>query len=169
MRLFDNLASSVKRGARARLPFLSAFHQERPKFVATIDIDYVQRVSVGVEASTAEHAHQLVKRAFDGGTLFNDSATMPVLMHAFEPVRPDSPMQLLSLEEVDELPAADQSVHTLKCISAAYPLLTFARMIDALCDEELDPSDRPPAMVGIDIPMSELLQLRQLLRTLDAC
>lgn len=170
MQFFRNLSASVKRAnGIGRLPFLSAFQHNRPKFVATVEIDYVQRVAVGLEASTIEHAQQLLKRASDGGTLFNDTAIMPILSHAFEPVRADSPLQLVSLEEVDEMPPADQSVSMMKCFSSSYSLLAFARMIDALCEEAIDPEERHISMVGIDVPMEELTQLRSLLRTLDGC
>ena len=170
MQFFRNLTASVKRANNlGRLPYLSAFQHQRPKFVATVEIDYVQRVTIGLEASTVEHAQQLLKRTSDAGTLFNDTSTMPILMHAFEPVRADSPLQLVSLEEVDELPPADQSVSMMKCFGASYALLSFARMIDALCEEAIDPEERHIAMVGIDVPMEELTQLRSLLRTLDGC
>jgi hypothetical protein len=110
---------------------------------------------------------QLIKRAFDAGTLWNDSSAMPVLMHAFEPVHPDAPLQLAALDEVDELPPADPSVNTMRCIGASTSLLRFARTIDALCAEAL--ADRDATHVTIDVPADEVSQLRKLLRSLEAC
>jgi hypothetical protein len=128
MQFLHNLSATLKRSAnRGRLPFLPGFSEDLPKFVATVDVDYVQRVVVGLEASHREHAMQLIKRAFDAGTLWNDSSTMPVLMHAFEPVHPDAPLQLAALDEVDELPPAAPSVNTMRCIGASNALLRFAR------------------------------------------
>jgi hypothetical protein len=117
MQFLHNLSATLKRSAnRGRLPFLPGFSEDLPKFVATVDVDYVQRVVVGLEASHREHAMQLIKRAFDAGTLWNDSSTMPVLMHAFA-----------ALDEVDELPPAAPSVNTMRCIGASNALLRFAR------------------------------------------
>jgi len=170
MQFLHNLSATLKRTThRGRLPFLPGFNEDLPKFIATMDIDYIQRVTVGLEASHREHAMQLVKRAFDGGTLWNDSSAMPVLMHAFEPVHPDAPLQLASLEEVEELPPPDPSVATMRCISASHSLLRFARLIDALCSEGGAPSERDVSSISIDIPVDEVAQLHKLLRALEAC
>jgi hypothetical protein len=170
MQFLHNLSATLKRTAqRGRLPFLPGFNEDLPKFIATIDIDYVQRVTVGIEASHQEHAMQLLKRAFDGGTLWNDSSAMPLLMHAFEPIHPDAPLQLASLEEVEELPPPDPSVASMRCVSASQSLLRFARLIDALCSEGGTPSDQDDSSITIDVPEAELAQLRKLLRSLEAC
>ncbi|WP_321943689.1 hypothetical protein [Paraburkholderia tropica] len=166
MQFLRNLSGSLRRN-RSRLPFLPGFNQDLQPYVATVDVDYVQRVMVGVEATSAEHAQQMVRRAYDAGTLWNDTTAMPVLMHAFEPVNPESPLQLVSLEQIDELPPADPSVCTMKCVSSSWSLLRFARVIDELLTEALDPDDARTAYVGIDVPMKEVTELRQLLRTLD--
>lgn len=170
MQFLQNLSATFKRTAhRGRLPFLPGFNEDLPAFIATIDVDYVQRVVVGVEASHREHAMQLLKRAFDAGTLWNDSATLPILMHAFEPVNPDGPMQLASLDEVDELPPPDPSVATMRCIGASHALLRFARTIDASYVEAGPQPDRDSKHVAIQIPIDELMQVRKLLRSLEAC
>lgn len=169
MSLLQSITSPLKRSMRGSLSFLPGFTQDLQTYVATIDIDYVQRVSVGVEASSRDHAAQLVRRAYDAGTLFNDTAAMPLLVHAFEPVSPDSPLQLASLEEVDELPASDPSVDAMKCIGASRSLLHFARVIDELCEQAEDPQDRGAAYIGIDVPVDELVRLRKLLKPLEAC
>lgn len=168
MQFLHNLSATLKRTAhRGRLPFLPGFDEDLPKFVATSDVDYVQRIMVGLEASHREHAMQLVRRAFDAGTLWNDSRTMPVLMHAFEPVAPDSPVQFTSLDEVEELPPPDPSVSTMRCISASHALLRFARLIDALCTESGVPADRDVTRIPIQVPVDELSQMRKLLRSLE--
>ncbi len=170
MSFFRNLSASVKRSVgRNRLPFLPGFAQNAQPYIATVDVDYVQRVSVGVEAASAEHAAQLVRRAFDAGTLFNDSSSMPVLMHAFEPVRPDSPLQIASIEEIDEMPPADPSVDTMKCIGASQELLQFARMIGELCEEASVPQDQGASCIGIDIPLADVNRLHKLLDSLNNC
>ncbi|PTB17775.1 hypothetical protein C9I57_26525 [Trinickia symbiotica] len=170
MQFLHNLSATLKRTAhRGRLPFLPGFNEDLPKFVATIDIDYVQRVTVGLEASHREHAIQVLQRAFNAGSLWNDSSAMPLLTHAFEPVHPDAPLQLASLEEVEELPPPDPSVATMRCISASHSLLRFARLIDALCSESGTPPDREFSSITVDVPVDELAQLRKLLRSLEAC
>ena len=168
MQFLRNLTQSLKSNGRGRLYFLPGFDQNLPTFVATIDIDYVQRIAVGVEAARREHALQLVRRAFDAGTLWNDTPNMPVLMHAFEPMHPDTPLQNVSLVEVDELPPADPSVTTMKCVGASHALLRFARLVEALCDESTANGETRGEPAVIELPAQEVTQLRQLLRSLDA-
>ncbi|MCA8355610.1 hypothetical protein ABEG10_38390 (plasmid) [Burkholderia cenocepacia] len=166
--IFSSIVTPFKR-ARNRLSFLPTFSQDLSKFVATIDVDYVQRVAIGIEASSADHAKAQLRRAYETGTLFNDSAKMPILMHAFEPVRPDAPLQLASFDEVDDLPEADPSVDTMKCIGSAHALLRFARYVAELIEEAEDPHDAGAKYVGIDLPVDEINDLRKLLDALENC
>lgn len=64
MSILQSITSPFKHnGLRTHLSFLPGFSQDIRTYVATIDGDYAQRVSVGVEASNREHAARLVKRA----------------------------------------------------------------------------------------------------------
>uniref|UniRef100_UPI003BEF3DC7 hypothetical protein n=1 Tax=Burkholderia arboris TaxID=488730 RepID=UPI003BEF3DC7 len=164
--IFNSIVTPFKRAARNRLSFLPAFSQDHSKFVATIDVDYVQRVSIGLEASSADQAKAQLRRAYESGTLFHDTAKMPILAHAFEPVRPDGPLQLAAFEEVDELPEVDPSVDAMKCIGSAQALLRFARYVEELVQEAEDPHDAGAKYVGIDLPVDEINDLRKLLEVL---
>jgi hypothetical protein len=46
-------------------------------FVVSYEIDYVHRVSVGVEAESPEAAQQIAEQAFNEATIWEDTAAMP--------------------------------------------------------------------------------------------
>jgi hypothetical protein len=56
------------------------------KFVVSYDLDYVHTVRVGVTAPDAEAAKKTAEEAFDAGTLWDNTADMPLLYDDFEEV-----------------------------------------------------------------------------------
>ena len=48
-------------------------------FVVSYEIDYVHRVSVGITAESPESAQQIAEQAFNDGTIWDDTAAMPLL------------------------------------------------------------------------------------------
>jgi hypothetical protein len=86
-------------------------------FVVSYEIDYVHRVSVGIEAESPEVAQQIAEQAFNEATIWDDTATMHLLADDYQ----ESGDERLVWEcvAVERWPAPDYSVQQLKKDQAA--------------------------------------------------
>jgi hypothetical protein len=99
------------------------------KFVVSYELDYVHTVRVGVTAPDAEAAKKTAEEAFDAGTIWDNTADMPLLYDDFEEVDLG---HVLSFEaqEVEEFPEPaacvreiiqrDKAFAACKALIAAY-------------------------------------------------
>ena len=86
-------------------------------FVVSYEIDYVHRVSVGINAESPEAAQQIVEQAFNDGTIWDDTAAMPLLSDEYHEVEDES--LVWESVAVEQLPEPDYSVRQLKQEQAA--------------------------------------------------
>ena len=59
----------------------------KKKFVVSYEIDYVHRVSVGIEATDQAEAQQIAEQAFNEALIWDDTETMPLLSDDYHEVR----------------------------------------------------------------------------------
>ena len=154
---------------RSNVPFWQGFSRNRPKFLVTLDLGYMQRVVVGVEAPHEEAAMSNVRRALDAGTIWQNNPSMPILQHDFEPLDPERVVQGCAAREVDELPEADSSVSAMRCYESTWELLTFARRVLELCDEHQDLEDPVSDTFQVELPADDVRKLASLVKSLDDC
>jgi hypothetical protein len=85
--------------------------------VVSYEIDYVHRVSVGIEAESPEVAQQIAEQAFNEATIWDDTAAMPLLADDYQ----ESGDERLVWEcvAVERWPAPDDPVQQLKKDQAA--------------------------------------------------
>ena len=88
------------------------------KFVVSYEIDYVHRVSVGVEARNELSARKNAERAFNEATVWDDTPKMPLLSDYYG--EKDGESIYWEVEAVDQFPEADYSVHQIKKEQAAF-------------------------------------------------
>ncbi|TCV80050.1 MULTISPECIES: hypothetical protein [Methylomonas] len=86
-------------------------------FVVSYEIDYVHRVSVGVTADSPKAAQQIAEQAFNDGTIWDDTAAMPLLSDEYHEVEDES--LVWESVTVEQLPEPDYSVRQLKKEQAA--------------------------------------------------
>ena len=60
------------------MPFIGEYPMKK-KFVVSYEIDYVHRVTVGIEALNETEAQQLAEQAFNDATLWDDTEALPLL------------------------------------------------------------------------------------------
>ncbi|WKJ92174.1 hypothetical protein QZJ86_08555 [Methylomonas montana] len=86
-------------------------------FVVSYEIDYVHRVSVCITADSPEAAQQIAEQAFNDGTIWDDTAAMPLFSDEYHEAEGES----LAWEcvAVAQLPEPDHSVRQLKKEQAA--------------------------------------------------
>ncbi|WP_231890199.1 hypothetical protein [Methylomonas methanica] len=87
------------------------------RFVASYEIDYVHRVSVGITADSPEAAQEIAEQAFNDATIWDDTATMPLLSDEYLESGDES--LLWECVAVEQLPEPDHSVRQLKKEQAA--------------------------------------------------
>jgi len=88
------------------------------KFMVSYEIEYVHRVSVGITAANPHQAQQLAEQAFNVGTIWDNTKTMPLLSddyHEFEEERLD-----WECVEVNDFPEPDNSVLQINREQAAF-------------------------------------------------
>jgi hypothetical protein len=121
--------------ARAFLPWEEAYRRSSWRifmtqhFVVSYEIDYVHRVSVGIEAESPEVAQQVAEQAFNEATIWDDTAAMPLLADDYQ----ESGDERLVWEcvAVERWPATDTSVQQLKKEQAAmHVCLDWSKPID---------------------------------------
>jgi hypothetical protein len=87
------------------------------RFVVSYEIDYVHRVSIGITADSPEAAQQIAEQAFNDGTIWDDTAAMPLLSDEYHEVEGES--LVWESVAVEQLPEPDYSVRQLKQEQAA--------------------------------------------------
>jgi hypothetical protein len=86
-------------------------------FVVSYEIDYVHRVSVGINADSPEAAQQLAEQAFNNATIWDDTAAMPLLSDEYLESGDESLVwECIAFEQ---WPEPDHSVRPLKREQAA--------------------------------------------------
>ncbi len=80
------------------------------RFVIEYELDYKHRVQVGVVASSADEAAELAECAFNSGTLWDDTAEMPLLFDDYEEAEGNNVLLFQVVTTVKEWPAPDASV-----------------------------------------------------------
>jgi hypothetical protein len=88
------------------------------KFIVSYEIDYIHRVSVGIEALNETEAQQLAEQAFNDATIWDDTEALPLLSDDYYESG-DEGMNW-ECEAVEHFPAADHSVHQLCKEQAAF-------------------------------------------------
>jgi len=171
MQFLRNLSDGFKRQPppRGNVPFWQGFNRNRPKFLVTLDLGYMQRVVVGVEAPHEDAATAIVRRALDSGSIWQNSDSMPLLQHAFQPLDPERLVQGLAVREIDELPDPDTSVAAMKCYESTWDLLTFVRQVIELCGQDQDLDDPVSDSFRIQLPAVEVRKVASLVQSLDDC
>lgn len=88
------------------------------KFVVSYEIDYVHRVSVGLEALDETEAQQLAEQAFNDATIWDDTAAMPLLSDNY--LESGDERLVWECEAVEHYPTPDHSVQQLNKEQAAF-------------------------------------------------
>ncbi|WP_415878321.1 hypothetical protein [Methylomonas sp. TEB] len=86
-------------------------------FVVSYEIDYVHRVSVGITADNPDAAQQIAEQAFNDGTIWDDTAAMPLLSDEYHEAEGES--LVWECVAVEQWPELDHSVRQLKKEQAA--------------------------------------------------
>lgn len=84
----------------------------KKKFVVSYEIDYVHRVSVGIEAINQVEAQQIAEQAFNEALIWDDTEAMPLLSDDYHESGDES--MVWECELVEQLPEPDHSVRQLK-------------------------------------------------------
>lgn len=100
-----------------------------PCYVVEYSLYYQHIVRVGLRAGSLQAAEDKAQRAFDNGTLWDDTRAMPLLYDAFEE-RDDNVLEFTA-EQVLDLPARDSSVESIHQRGALEELLELARRIES--------------------------------------
>jgi len=90
----------------------------KQKFVVSYQIDYVHRVSVGIEAQNQTEAQQIAEQAFNDALIWDDTETMPLLSDDYHESGDES--IAWECERVEHYPEPDYSVKQLKKEQAAF-------------------------------------------------
>ena len=88
------------------------------KFVVSYQIDYIHWVSVGTEAVNEREAQQRAEQAFNAATIWDNTATMPLLSDGYHESGDES--LVWECEAVEHYPAPDHSVQQLNKEQAAF-------------------------------------------------
>ena len=88
------------------------------KFIVSYEIDYIHRVSVGIEALNEIEAQQRAEQAFNDATLWDDTEALPLLSDDYHESSDES--MNWECEAVEHFPAADHSVQQLHKEQAAF-------------------------------------------------
>lgn len=98
-------------------------------FVVEYSLDYQHRVQVGVQAKSPEEAETQAQRAFDSGSIWDDTAEMPLLFDDYEETE-DNTLSFVVVAEVSKCPAPDASVVKIQRENAA--MLACRYLVDAV-------------------------------------
>jgi hypothetical protein len=88
------------------------------KFVVSYGIDYIHRVSVGIEAQDQAEAQQIAEQAFNEALIWDDTETMPLLSDEYHESGDES--MAWECEQVEQYPEPDHSVRQLNKEQAAF-------------------------------------------------
>ena len=90
----------------------------KQKFVVSYEIEYVHRVSVGIEAQDQAEAQQIAEQAFNEALIWDDTETLPLLSDDYFESGDES--MVWECEQVEQFPEPDHSVKQLKKEQAAF-------------------------------------------------
>ena len=90
----------------------------KQKFVVSYELDYIHRVSVGIEAQDQAEAQQIAEQAFNEVLIWDDTETMPLLSDDYFESGDES--MVWECEPVEQFPEPDHSVKQLKQEHAAF-------------------------------------------------
>lgn len=90
----------------------------KQKFVVSYEIDYIHRVSVGIEAQDQAEAQQIAEQAFNEALIWDDTETLPLLSDDYFESGDES--MIWECERVEHYPEPDHSVQQLKQEQAAF-------------------------------------------------
>jgi hypothetical protein len=90
----------------------------KKKFVVSYEIEYVHRVSVGIEAQDQDEAQQIAEQAFNEALIWDDTETLPLLSDDYHESGDES--MVWECEPVEHYPEADHSVKQLKKEQSAF-------------------------------------------------
>ena len=90
----------------------------KQKFVVSYEIDYIHRVSVGIEAQDQAEAQQIAEQAFNEALIWDDTETLPLLSDDYHESGDEN--MVWECEPVEHYPEPDHSVKQLKQEQAAF-------------------------------------------------
>ena len=90
----------------------------KQKFVVSYEIDYIHKVSVGIEALDQAEAQQIAEQAFNEALIWDDTETLPLLSDDYHEAGDES--MVWECEPVEHYPEPDHSVRQLKKEQAAF-------------------------------------------------
>ena len=90
----------------------------KQKFVVSYEIDYIHRVSVGIEAQDQAEAQQIAEQAFNEALIWDDTETLPLLSDDYH--ESGDERMVWECEPVEHYPEPDHSVKQLKQEQAAF-------------------------------------------------
>ena len=88
------------------------------KFIVSYEIDYIHRVSLGIEALNETEAQQLAEQAFNDATIWDDTEALPLLSDDYYEAGDEG--MVWECETVEHYPAVDHSVQQLHKEQAAF-------------------------------------------------
>ncbi len=90
----------------------------KKKFIVSYVLDYVHKVSVGIEAQNQVEALQIAEQAFNDALIWDNSEAMPLLSDAY--LESGDEGLVWACEQVDQFPDPDHSVRQLNREQAAF-------------------------------------------------
>ncbi len=99
------------------------------RYVVEYELDYKHRVQVGVEAESPKEAEQEADQAFAEGTIWDDTAEMPLLFDDYEESNESGALVFEAIAQVGDWPAPDASVVHIQQANAA--MLACRYLVDA--------------------------------------
>lgn len=90
----------------------------KQKFVVSYQIDYIHRVSVGIEAQDQAEAQLIAEQAFNEALIWDDTDTLPLLSDDYH--ESGDERMVWECEPVEHYPEPDHSVKQLKKEQAAF-------------------------------------------------
>jgi hypothetical protein len=99
------------------------------RYVIEYELDYKHRVQVGIEANSGEEAGKKAEQAFANGTIWDDTAEMPLLFDDYEESGESGTLIFKIISQVDEWPVQDASVIQIQKANAA--MLACRYLVDA--------------------------------------
>jgi len=98
-------------------------------YVVEYELDYKHRVQVGVKAESPQGAEQLAEQAFAEGTIWDDTAEMPLLFDDYEESNDSGALVFKAVAQVGDWPEQDASVIHIQQADAA--MLACRYLVDA--------------------------------------
>lgn len=99
------------------------------RYVVEYELDYQHRVQVGVEAESPKEAEQKADLAFAEGTIWDDTAEMPLLFDDYEESNESGALVFKAVAQVADWPEPDASVVHIQQANAA--MLACRYLVDA--------------------------------------